>query len=457
MELRRDLGNRHIQLIALGGAIGTGLFLGSAGALKNAGPSLLLCYVIGGLVELLIMRQLGEMIVEEPVAGSFAHFAHKYWGGFAGFMSGWNYWMLYVLVGMTELTAVAKYMHYWAPSVPQWAPVLVFFALVNAVNFANVRIFGETEFWFALVKVIAVVCMIALGGWLLLSGGAGEEAAVSNLWQHGGFFAGDFADFSVALAFVMFSFGGLELVGVSAAETSDPGRTIPRAIKRVLLRILIFYIGAVAVMLMLAPWTKTVEAVAAASVAGAADAYAASPFVLILAKTGIPGAAHILNFVILTAALSVYNSGVYCNSRMLYGLAQKGSAPRSLASVNKRGVPTRALTLSAAATGLAVVVNYAMPAAAFEFLISLVVAALVLNWALISLTHLRFRTALRATGATAQFPAPWSPWANWVCVAFNAWVLFVLVVWAGKWKSALALVVWLALLIAAWAWRRQRR
>ncbi|VFT63923.1 aromatic amino acid transport protein [Pseudomonas aeruginosa] len=181
-ELKRGLKNRHIQLIALGGAIGTGLFLGSAGVLKSAGPSMILGYAIAGFIAFMIMRQLGEMIVEEPVAGSFSHFAHKYWGGFAGFLSGWNCWVLYILVGMSELTAVGKYIHYWWPEVPTWATAALFFVVVNAINLANVKAFGEAEFWFAIIKVVAIIGMILLGCYLLFSGSGGPQASVSNLW-----------------------------------------------------------------------------------------------------------------------------------------------------------------------------------------------------------------------------------------------------------------------------------
>jgi aromatic amino acid transport protein AroP len=187
-QLQRSLKNRHIQLIALGGAVGTGLFLGSAGALKSAGPSMILGYAICGFIAFMIMRQLGEMIVEEPVAGSFSHFAHKYWGAFAGFLSGWNCWMLYTLVGMSELTAVGKYVHYWWPEIPIWVSAAVFFVLINALNLINVKVFGEAEFWFAIIKVLAVIGMIAMGSYLLVSGNGGPQASLSNLWQHGGFF-----------------------------------------------------------------------------------------------------------------------------------------------------------------------------------------------------------------------------------------------------------------------------
>ena len=237
-ELKRGLKNRHIQLIALGGAIGTGLFLGSAGVMKSAGPSMILGYAICGFIAFMIMRQLGEMIVEEPVAGSFSHFAHKYWGGFAGFLSGWNCWMLYILVGMSELTAVGKYIHYWWPEIPTWASAAAFFILINAINLANVKVFGEAEFWFAIIKVLAIVGMIGLGSYLLVSGSGGPEASIGNLWEHGGFFPNGVSGLVMALAIIMFSFGGLEMLGFTAAEADKPKTVIPKAINQVIYRIL---------------------------------------------------------------------------------------------------------------------------------------------------------------------------------------------------------------------------
>jgi aromatic amino acid transport protein AroP len=231
--LKRGLKNRHIQLIALGGAIGTGLFLGSAGVLQSAGPSMILGYAIGGFIAFLIMRQLGEMIVEEPVAGSFSHFAHSYWGPFAGFLSGWNYWVLYVLVGMAELTAVGKYVQYWYPGIPTWATAAAFFVLINAINLVNVKAFGETEFWFAIIKVVAIIGMILLGCYLLFSGAGGEQASITNLWSHGGFFPNGVSGLVMMMAIIMFSFGGLELVGITAAEADQPRTVIPKAINQV--------------------------------------------------------------------------------------------------------------------------------------------------------------------------------------------------------------------------------
>lgn len=323
--------NRHIQLIALGGAIGTGLFLGSASVIQSAGPGIILGYAIAGFIAFLIMRQLGEMVVEEPVAGSFSHFAYKYWGGFAGFASGWNYWVLYVLVAMAELTAVGKYIQFWWPEIPTWASAAVFFIAINAINLTNVKVFGEMEFWFAIIKVVAVVAMILFGGWLLFSGNGGPQATVRNLWDQGGFLPHGFTGLVMMMAIIMFSFGGLELVGITAAEADNPEQSIPKATNQVIYRILIFYVGSLAVLLSLLPWTRVT-----------ADT---SPFVLIFHELGDTLVANALNVVVLTAALSVYNSCVYCNSRMLFGLAQQGNAPKALLSVDKRGVPVNTIRL----------------------------------------------------------------------------------------------------------------
>ncbi|MDI5716788.1 amino acid permease, partial [Salmonella enterica subsp. enterica serovar Kentucky] len=252
-QLKRGLKNRHIQLIALGGAIGTGLFLGSASVIQSAGPGIILGYAVAGFIAFLIMRQLGEMVVEEPVAGSFSHFAYKYWGGFAGFASGWNYWVLYVLVAMAELTAVGKYIQFWYPEIPTWASAAAFFVIINAINLTNVKVFGEMEFWFAIIKVIAVIAMILFGAWLLFSDTAGPQATVRNLWEQGGFLPHGWTGLVMMMAIIMFSFGGLELVGITAAEADNPEQSIPKATNQVIYRILIFYIGSLAVLPFLPP------------------------------------------------------------------------------------------------------------------------------------------------------------------------------------------------------------
>lgn len=440
--LHRGLKNRHIQLIALGGAIGTGLFLGIAQTIGMAGPSVILGYAIGGLIAFFIMRQLGEMVVEEPVTGTFSHFANRYWSGLAGFMSGWNYWVLYVLVGMAELTAVGIYIKYWWPDVPTWASAAVFFVLINAINMFQVKIYGEMEFWFSLIKVAAIVSMIGFGAWMLATGNGGPDASVANLWQYGGFFPNGIGGLTLAMAVIMFSFGGLELVGITAAEADDPKRSIPKATNQVIYRILLFYVGALTILLSLYPWQKVVEG--------------GSPFVMIFHALDSNVVATVLNVVVLTAALSVYNSCVYCNSRMLFGLAVQGDAPKTLLKVNRRGVPMKALGISALATGLSVLINYLMPGEAFGLLMALAVSALVINWSIISITHLKFRKAMRANGHATFFPSWGYPITNWVCLAFLAAILVIMYMTPGIRISVLLIPVWLGVLAVAWMFKKRQ-
>ncbi|MBD8754930.1 amino acid permease [Pseudomonas coleopterorum] len=440
--LHRGLKNRHIQLIALGGAIGTGLFLGIAQTIGMAGPSVILGYAIGGLIAFFIMRQLGEMVVEESVTGTFSHFANRYWSGLAGFMSGWNYWVLYVLVGMAELTAVGIYIKYWWPDVPTWASAAVFFVLINAINMFQVKIYGEMEFWFSLIKVAAIVSMIGFGAWMLATGNGGPDASVANLWQYGGFFPNGIGGLTLAMAVIMFSFGGLELVGITAAEADDPKRSIPKATNQVIYRILLFYVGALTILLSLYPWQKVVEG--------------GSPFVMIFHALDSNVVATVLNVVVLTAALSVYNSCVYCNSRMLFGLAVQGDAPKTLLKVNRRGVPMKALGISALATGLSVLINYLMPGEAFGLLMALAVSALVINWGIISITHLKFRKAMRANGHATFFPSWGYPITNWVCLAFLAAILVIMYMTPGIRISVLLIPVWLGVLAVAWMFKKRQ-
>ena len=450
--LQRGLKNRHIQLIALGGAIGTGLFLGSASTIKMAGPAVILSYAIGGFIAFLIMRQLGEMMAQEPIAGSFSNLAHKYWGDFPGMLSGWNYWMLYVLVGMSELTAVGVYVKFWFPTIENWQTITIFFLLINAINLAAVKVFGELEFWFASIKVVASMGMIALGGYVLFAAPPESASSLGNLWEHGGFFAKGGYGVFISLAVVMFSFGGLELVGIAAAETTDPQKTIPKAVNQVIYRILIFYVGALVVLLALYPWNQLGTLPPDAPWA---EAMASSPFVQIFTNIGIPAAAHVLNLVILTAALSVYNSGVYANSRMLYGLALQGNAPRVFAKVNARGVPIMSLGVSAAATLFCVGLNYLMPKEALGLLMSMVVAALVINWAMISLTHLRFRRAKQQAREKLVFKAFWFPYADYLCLVFLGTILLILCV-IGMGTAVIMAPLWIFMVAVGYCGKKIR-
>ncbi|MDL2272816.1 amino acid permease [Desulfovibrio sp. OttesenSCG-928-I05] len=450
-ELKRGLKNRHIQLIALGGAVGTGLFLGAGSAIFAAGPSVLLGYAIAGFLAFMIIRQLGDMVAEEPVAGTFSYFAYKYWGDFPGFLAGWNYWILYVLVGISELTAAAAYMQYWWPEVPTWLVALAFFILINVINMATVKAFGEAEFWFAIIKVATICAMIVAGLYILLfSQGLVDGATFKNLFQapaigphagdetRAGFMPNGIAGLVVALPIIMFAFGGLELVGITAAEADNPRQVIPKACNQVVWRILIFYIGVMAVLLSLFHWSSLSPN--------------QSPFVMVFDKIGFKAAAGFINFVVLTAALSVYNSCVYATSRMLYGLAMQGNAPKVFFSADKRGVPLAAMAVGALLTALVVPLNYFVPAVheAFGMAMSLVVASLVINWALISLAHLFFRKSKDKANHTTVFPSPWFPLSNYICIA---WVIFVLgaMYFALDMKAAvIAVPVWVVIIYSGY-------
>ncbi|WP_180168056.1 amino acid permease [Acinetobacter sp. YH12035] len=443
-QLQRRLKNRHIQLIAMGGAIGTGLFLGSAQIIQSAGPSIILGYLIGGLIAFLIMRQLGEMIVHEPVTGSFSYFAFKYWGKFPGFLTGWNYWILYILVAMTELTAIGKYINYWWPHIPAWVSVLIFFLAVTLANLANVKIYGESEFWLSMIKVFAIIAMIIFGIYLLLTADATSTASISNLWIHGGFFPNGFDGLFYMLAFMMFAFGGIELISMAAAETENPDKNIPRAVNQTVIRVFLFYICSLAVLLSLVPWNQLNL--------GDLDH---SPFVMIFSQMGIEWAAHLLNFIILTASLSVCNSGMYANSRMLMGLAQQGNAPQLFKSVNKCGVPVAAVLFSAFLIFGCVILNYFMPEKALSYLIYIVVAAAVLNWMMISLIHLKFRQAIKRKGIQTRFPAIVAPFSNYFVLAFMLMILYIM--WTqGFMLSVLMLPVWIAVLFGVFKFLNKR-
>ncbi|AZN67183.1 amino acid permease [Acinetobacter haemolyticus] len=436
-NLKHGLSNRHIQLIALGGAIGTGLFLGISQSIKLAGPSVILGYAIAGFIAFMMMRQLGEMVVQEPVSGSFSHFAHKYWGSFAGFMSGWNYWVLNILVCMAELTAIGLYIQYWWPEIPTWASALAFFLLINGINLLHVKLFGEMEFWFSIVKILAILAMIGFGSYLLATGTAGPQAGISNLWALGGFFPFGVEGLIMAMAVIIFAFGGIELFGITAAEARDPDKTLPKAVNQIIYRILIFYIATLFILFALFPWNQMAEG--------------GSPFVMVFASLDSHGVATMLNFVILTAAVSVYNGTSYCSSRMLLGLAQQGNAPKFLKQINKRGIPTNAVLVSAFVTVLCVVINYLFPQKAFALLMMLVVAAIVINWIVISWTHLKFRKAMQAQGQTTKFPSIAYPFSNYLCIAFMLGILVVMSLSPDMRIAVMMIPAWILCLMLAYA------
>ncbi|UIR54532.1 amino acid permease [Sphingobacterium sp. SRCM116780] len=452
-ELKRGLKNRHIQLIALGGAIGTGLFLGIGKAATLAGPSVILGYALAGIIAFFIMRQLGEMVVEEPVSGSFSFFANKYWGAFAGYASGWNYWVLYILVSMAELTAIGVYIQFWWPEIPLWTSSLFFFIVINALNLASVKIYGEAEFWFSIIKVVAIIAMILFGSYLLISGTGSPTSSVTNLYNDGGFFPkgwlsqqenGSYQGLLAAMALIMFSFGGLELVGITAAEAENPEKNIPKATNQVIYRILIFYVGALIILFSLSPWKSiTADTSPFVTVFDSLKSFQFSLFGKTVYFTSI--IANILNIIVLTAALSVYNSSVYSNSRMLYGLAAQGNAPKFLNKLSKNSVPINAILVSAVFAAICVIINKIMPKDALEILMSLVVSSLIINWIMITITHFFFRKNKSDQHIKTQFPSFFYPVSNYICILFLTGVLIIM--WITGMKLPVELIpIWMILL-----------
>lgn len=440
-QLKHGLSNRHIQLIALGGSIGTGLFLGISQTIKLAGPSVILGYALAGLIAFFMMRQLGEMVVEEPVSGSFSYFAYNFWSPFAGFMSGWNYWVLNVLVCMAELSAIGLYVQYWWPEIPTWISALGFFVLINTINLLHVKVFGETEFLFSMIKILAIIGMIGYGAWLLASGHGGAHASISNLWALGGFFPNGISGLIMAMAIIMFSFGGIELVGIAAAETKNPTTTIPKAVNQIVYRVLLFYVLTIIVLLSLFPWNQIAEG--------------GSPFVLIFDSLGSQGVATVLNFVVLTAAISVYNGTSYGTSRMLLGLAEQGNAPQFLKKINQRGIPYAAILCSALVTLLCVVLNYIFPEKAFKLLMSLVVSAIVINWMMLALTHLKFKQRMLALQKSTLFPTLIYPISNYICIVFMLGILVVMWLTPDMRIAVMLIPLWIGCLTLTY-WFKQR-
>lgn len=440
-QLKHGLSNRHIQLIALGGSIGTGLFLGISQTIKLAGPSVILGYALAGLIAFFMMRQLGEMVVEEPVSGSFSYFAYKFWSPFAGFMSGWNYWVLNVLVCMAELSAIGLYVQYWWPEIPTWISALGFFVLINSINLLHVKVFGETEFLFSMIKILAIIGMIGYGAWLLASGHGGAHASISNLWALGGFFPNGISGLIMAMAIIMFSFGGIELVGIAAAETKNPTTTIPKAVNQIVYRVLLFYVLTIIVLLSLFPWNQIAEG--------------GSPFVLIFDSLGSQGVATVLNFVVLTAAISVYNGTSYGTSRMLLGLAEQGNAPQFLKQINQRGIPYAAILCSALVTLLCVVLNYIFPEKAFKLLMSLVVSAIVINWMMLALTHLKFKQRMLVLQKSTLFPTLIYPISNYICIVFMLGILVVMWLTPDMRIAVMLIPLWIGCLTLTY-WFKQR-
>ena len=439
--LKRGLSARHIRFMALGSAIGTGLFYGSASAIQMAGPAVLLAYLIGGAAVFMVMRALGEMAVHNPVAGSFGQYASTYLGPMAGFILGWTYAFEMIIVCLADVTAFGIYMGFWFPDVARWVWVLGIVLLIGGLNLCNVKVFGEMEFWLSLLKVGAIVAMILGGFGIMLFGihSAGETQAsgLSNLWAHGGFMPNGIGGLIASFAVVMFAFGGIEIIGITAGEAKDPQRVIPKAINAVPLRILLFYVLTLFVLMAIYPWPQIGSQ--------------GSPFVQIFSNLGIGSAATILNIVVISAAVSAINSDIFGAGRMMYGLAQQGQAPKGFAQLSKQGVPWMTVVVMGAALLCGVVLNYLIPENVFLVIASIATFATVWVWLMILFTQVAMRRSMtKDQVAELKFPVPFWPYAPAAAIVFMLFVFGVLGYFPDTQAALLVGAVWIVLLVVAY-------
>jgi D-serine/D-alanine/glycine transporter len=440
--LERGLSNRHVQLIAIGGAIGTGLFLGAGKSIHLAGPSILFAYIITGLICFLIMRALGELLLSNLNYHSFVDFVRDYLGDMPAFITGWTYWFCWVSIAMADLTAVGLYTQYWFPNVPQWMPGLIALVILLCMNLATVKLFGEMEFWFALIKVIAILALIIMGVIMIIKGFTTDSGAASftNLWGHDGMFPNGINGFILSFQMVVFAFVGIELVGLTAGETANPEKVLPKAINSIPIRIIIFYIGALAVIMSVYPW----DAINPSE----------SPFVQVFVAVGIAAAAGIVNFVVLTSAASACNSAIFSTSRMVYSLGKEKNAPEKLGKLNARKVPTNALFFSTAVILISVALNYVMPEGVFTLITSISTVCFIFIWGITVISHLKYRKTRPDLAKANKFKMPLYPFSNYLILAFLAFVLVVLAIAEDTRVALFVTPVWFIMLIAIYKTRK---
>lgn len=444
--LQRRLNRRQMTMLGLGGAIGTGLFLGSSLAISQAGPGVIIAYVACALIALVIAFALAEMVSVHPMTGSFGTLAQMYLGAGVGFVVRWTYWIIQVIAVGGEMIAVGIYTQYWWPKLPLWLPVIIFSAALLIINAITVSMFGEVEYWFSMVKVVAIVAFILLGAFYLFFGLPGHSSpGNANFTGHGGFLPHGMHGLALAFVFVIFSFIGTEVVAVTAAESKDPKRDIPRAARSMITRLSLFYILAIGLVVALVPWTITASG----------GTVSASPFVKVFGNAGLPAAASVMNFVVLTAALSSSNTNIYLTTRMLHSLAHHRYAPRQLGLVSRGGAPRIALMVSAAGLALAAILSFYSPNNAYQAMFGISVFGALVVWILILATHAAFR---RKRGGQ---PAPVRLWGAPVTTAVAAAALAAILVSTGfingmaiSWKAGVPFFVLLSIAYIVVARRR---
>ncbi|HAL08354.1 MAG TPA: gamma-aminobutyrate permease [Staphylococcus sp.] len=416
-HLKRGLSSRQVQMIALGGTIGVGLFMGASSTIKWTGPSAIFAYLVAGLFLYLVMRAMGELVYLYPTTGSFANYASDYLHPVAGYVTAWSNIFQWIVVGMSEVIAVGQYMQYWWPDLPTWIPGVIVVVTLAAANLASVKAFGEFEFWFAMIKVVTIILMIVAGFGLIFFGlgNGGNAIGLGNLTEHGGFFPNGIVGFFFALSMVVGSYQGVELIGITAGETKDPQKNIKKAVNGVIWRILIFYIGAIFVIVTVYPWDQLGNV--------------GSPFVATFAKVGITIAAGLINFVVITAAMSGCNSGIFSSSRMVYTLAQKGQMPRIFKKVMKTGVPFFAVLAISIGIFIGVILNILLPLFIdgseniFVYVYSASILPGMVPWFMILFSHIQFRKKHPEEIKDHPFKMPFAPYTNYLTLVFFILVL----------------------------------
>ena len=447
--LSRQLSERQVSMMAIGSAIGTGLFLGSALAVRAAGPGVILSYIFAAGIALLLMGCLSEMAVAHPTAGSFGVYAELYLSRWAGFAIRYTYWAAQSIAVGAEAVAAAIYTQWWFPNTRAWMWVVLYSAVLIFVNARSVGAFGEFEYWFSMIKVSAIVVFIILGTGILLGIHQQRPIGLENFRAYGGFLPRGWTGAWLALTFVIFSFIGSEVVAVTAGEAKDPSRTVPRAMRTMLARLVIFYVGAIAVLVGVIPWTQIQPG----------QNITVSPFVQVFQVMHIPAAAHVINFVVLTAALSSMNCNLYLGTRMIFSLARSGYAPESLGHVSGRGTPMGALWFSAAGLAVAVVMVFVLPGTAFVYMFGIALFGGLFAWLLIFLTHFGFRRHWRERGQRAPLlMLPLFPWTT-IAGALAVFAIIISTWWAPGMRVALdAGVPWLVFVTVFYcAWGRPNR
>ncbi|WP_051830922.1 amino acid permease [Streptomyces violens] len=438
----KGLKARHINMIAIGGAIGTGLFLGAGGRLAAAGPALAIAYAVCGLFAFFVVRALGELVLHRPSSGSFVSYAREFLGEKGAYVAGWMYVVNWSTTGIADITAIALYTHYWSlfTDVPQWLMALIALAVVLAVNLISVKIFGELEFWFAIIKVAALVAFMLIGIFLLATQHpvSGHTPGFDLLSDNGGLFPTGLLPVVVVLQGVVFAYSAVEMVGVTAGETSEPHKVVPKAVNSIMWRVGIFYVGSVVLLTLLMPWDKYTDG--------------ESPFVTVLSNVGVPAAGDVMNLVVLTAAMSSLNSGLYSTGRILRSMSAAGSAPKFTGRMNRHQVPYGGILLTSAVCVLGVGLNYVVPGKAFEIVINIAALGVISTWVVIMICHMVFvRRTKEGLLQRPKFRLPGTPVTDIVTIAFLLGVIVLMWFDGGVGRDTVMLAPVIAVaLIAGW-------